>query len=107
MAAGEQVRVLNADFTEVARLDSPSAALVPLALGRNSRASERGVVYAWAGEQLVAIDADTLDIRPICQGPFAGISGLSKDGHLVFAQVEEGRATIVDPDTGDREETQF
>ena len=49
-----------------------------------------GVVYAWAGDQLVAIDAQTLDIRSVCQGPFAGISGLSKDGHLVFAQVEEG-----------------
>ena len=109
LAAGEQVRVLSADFAEVARLDSPvaGAALVPLALGRNSRASDRGVVYAWAGDQLVAIDAQTLDIRSICQGPFAGISGLSRDGHLVFAQVEEGRATIVDPDTGDREERSF
>ena len=109
LAAGEQVRVLDADFTEVARLDSPvaGATLAPLALGRNSRASDRGVVYAWAGDQLVAIDAQTLDIRSICQGPFAGISGLSKDGHLVFAQVEEGRATMVDPDTGDRDERSF
>ena len=109
LAAGEQVRVLSADFAEVARLDSPvaGAALAPLSLGRNSRASDRGVVYAWAGDQLVAIDAQTLDIRSICQGPFAGISGLSKDGHLVFAQVEGGRATIVDPDTGVREERSF
>jgi len=106
---GGQVRVLAADFAEVARLDSPVAgtALVPLALGRNRRASDRGVVYAWAGDLLVAIDAHTLEIRAVCQGPFAGIAGLSKDGQLVFAQVEKGRATMVDPDTGDRQERSF
>ena len=107
--ADGQVHVLDADFSQAGRLDSPvpGQALSPLALGRNTRASDRGTVYAQAGDQLVAIDAASLEIRPICQGDFSGIAGLSKNGHLVFAQFEAGCATLINPETGDRQERHF
>jgi hypothetical protein len=106
---GDEVRVLTADFAEVDRLQSPISgqALVPLALGRNCRGSERGVVYAQAGADLLVIDAQSLQIRSIAQGDFVGIAGLSRAGDLVFAQVEQGRALLLDPASGTQEERGF
>ena len=109
VADGDGVCVLEADFSECGRLQSPAAGqrLVPLALGRACRASDKGTVYARAGEAVVAIDANTLAMRPLYEGGSGGVAGLARDGRLVFARLEEGRAVLVDPESGAGEERVF